>query len=113
MATGECGDDGYGGRLKAPPPLNGFGHLGRPGPPLMPLRVASDAFGDARPVLIAAGRCASFAVDSTGRVHAWGCAQGSGHPLPDQPSPKRLLALEGRRVLAIAAGEFHGRPDIW
>jgi len=43
LYTCACGDDGYGGRLRTAPPLDAFGELGRPGPPLLPLRVHSTA----------------------------------------------------------------------
>lgn len=104
----ESGDDGYGGRLRAATPLDEHGQLGRPGPPLVPLRVPRAHFGDAPTVQLAAGRCASVALDAKGRVYTWGCAQASGHPPPDDVrAPRVLEALRWRRIGAIAAGEYH------
>lgn len=112
LYTCESGDDGYGGRLKTAPPLGSFGQLGRDyetpsSSPLTPMRVAASSLGVAPPMLIAAGRCASFVADARGELYAWGCAQGSGHPPPDRRSPALLEALRGRKVHALAAGEYH------
>ena len=57
--------------------------------------------------MIAAGRCASYAVDEQGGLFSWGCEQASGHPSPDRKVPTRLETLSRARVLAIAAGEYH------
>ncbi len=103
----ESGDDGYGGRLSTAPPPDSFGQLGPgSGNPYMPRPVPAGDLGAAPPLLIAAGRCASFVVDALGSVYAWGCAQGSGQPPPDRRQPARLEALGRRSVRAIAAGEY-------
>jgi len=104
----ETGDDGYGGRLAPAPRPNAFGQLGREGAPLVPARIAPSALGTLGPPrLIAAGRCASFAVDTQGVMRAWGCAQGSGHPPPDRRAPETLASLVGWSVRSLAAGEYH------
>ena len=106
----ECGDDGYGGRLKTSVQLDAFGQLGRPGPPLLPLRVRGPSFDEVKPILIAAGRCASFVVTSSsrGEVYSWGCGQGSGHAPPDRKSPELLNSMSGKgSVRLISAGEYH------
>ena len=106
LYTCESGDDGYGGRLTRV--AESHGQLGRPGAALTPLRVPVDAFSPQYPLrLIAAGRCASFAVDASGATYAWGCAQATGHPPPDAHAPRRLALLNGKRVVALAAGEYH------
>jgi alpha-tubulin suppressor-like RCC1 family protein len=134
----ESGDDGYGGRLKTAPPHNAFGQLGRGGPPLVPLPIAglrlAARAADLKAVparfvpsgtgrLIAAGRCASFALDANGAVYSWGCAQANGHggnqssasalprqlprPAADVRAPLQLEALRGVAVRMLAAGEYH------
>lgn len=107
LFTCASGDDGYGGRLQRAPPPNMFGELGRDGEPLVPMRIAPSALGTWPLRSIAAGRCASFSVDAEGALRAWGCAQGSGHAVPDKREPAPLVALQGRRVHQIAAGEYH------
>ena len=107
LYTCESGDDGYGGRLQTAPAPNFYGQLGRPGPPLTPMRVAPSSLGASAPSLIAAGRCASFVADARGEVYAWGCAQGSGHRPPDRSTPALLDALRGQTVYALSAGEYH------
>ena len=92
----ESGDDGYAGRLHQPPPPNSHGQLGRPGPlpmeeALRPHRLPSAAFGGRRTVGVAAGRCASFAIDDAGVLHSWGCAQV--RSLRPNPNPYLTLTL--------------------
>ena len=149
----ESGDDGYGGRLKTAPPPNAFGQLGRSGSPFVPhpvpgIRLASlpaaqpsslatlsrasissltsweTSLRTAR--TIAAGRCASFAIDADGAVYSWGCAQANGHfnssgsgrsaasslssaasGPADVRAPRLLEALRGTRTRMLAAGEYH------
>ena len=104
----ESGDDGYGGRLSIAPPPGSFGQLGPGvGSAYVPRRVPAADLGAAPPLLIAAGRCASFVVDALGAVYAWGCSQGTGHPPPDRHHPTRFEPLGRRTVSAIAAGEYH------
>ncbi|KAL1518985.1 hypothetical protein AB1Y20_003254 [Prymnesium parvum] len=105
----ESGDDGYGGRLQVVQPLNGFGQLGRPGPPLvhltLPRRMVAP-FSASPLVAIAAGRCASFALNAAGEVLSWGCGAASGQSSDRTLTPKRFDGL-AQRVTLIAAGEYH------
>ena len=103
------GDDGYAGRLAQPPPPNEHGELGRLSSApeaTQPRPLPPDALGGSQAAAVAAGRCASFAVDTAGTLHAWGCAQSNGLAPPrDRATPAPLLV--GRRVGAVAAGEYH------
>ena len=95
----ETGDDGYGGRLTKAEPLNAYGQLGHEGPPLVPQRVPPTALGVTPPRAIAAGRCASFALDASGQVRE---PHSNAHRPPTHPSP-----AHDARVAAAALWPLH------
>lgn len=82
-------------------------------------------------VAIAAGAEHSLALTAGGEVYSWGCATDGrlGHGKPasmrlwgarHEPRPRLVRALEGQRVVAVAAGQMHsaaltsdGRLLVW
>jgi len=72
---------------------------------LLPKKV--EAFADQRVVAVSAGESHSLAITADGAVWSWGAgAYGKlGHgDQQSQPLPKKVEALAGRRVIAVAAG---------
>ena len=59
---------------------------------------------------VACGFCCSLALTDTGRAYSWGGSAfgplGHGDE-EDQPAPRRIEALAGIRIWAVAAGKFH------
>eukprot|EP00887_Chlorella_sp_A99_P006348 scaffold3.g6348.t1 len=82
-------------------------------------------------VAIAAGMEHSLALTAAGEVYSWGCGSDGrlGHGAPasmrlwgqqHEPAPRRVRALEGQGVAALAAGQMHsaavtrdGRALVW
>lgn len=75
---------------------------------LLPKKV--EAFSGQRAVAVSAGDYHSLAITAGGDVYSWGKGNAGqlGHGnIGSQPLPRRIAALEGRRVVAVSAGSLH------
>jgi alpha-tubulin suppressor-like RCC1 family protein len=72
--------------------------------------IVVEGFGGVRVRCVVAGSSAAFAVGDGGELFSWGCGDRArlGHgDMEDQPSPKRVEALQGVRLSSVSVGLYH------
>jgi len=88
----------------------GFGRLGHGDYQSQPLPKKIEALAGRRVIVASAGETHNLAITADGAVWSWG-GGGSGKlghgDRQDQPLPKKIEALVGRRVVAVSAGDDH------